>query len=123
MPAGSAACPRCGATLFACKPHGFERAFVLYVAALLLLAIANAFPFLTLKVQGQMQSSHLASATIDMYRQGMPEIAVAVVLFVVVFPLLKIFIGLAVVGPLTFGRTIPGARAVYRIFDALHPGR
>jgi paraquat-inducible protein A len=120
-PDGGAKCPRCGATLFACKPHGFERALVLYLAALLLLAIANAFPFLTLKVQGQMQSSHLISGAIDMYRQGMPEIAVAVVLFVVVFPLLKIFIGLAVVGPLTFGRTIPGARAVYRIFDALHP--
>jgi paraquat-inducible protein A len=120
-PQASAKCPRCGATLFAHKPHGFERAFVLYLAALLLLAIANAFPFLTLKVQGQMQSSHLISGAIDMYRQGMPEIAVAVILFVVVFPLLKIFIGLAVVGPLTFGRTIPGARAVYRIFDALHP--
>ena len=46
-PDGSAKCPRCGATLFACKPHGFERAFVLYLAALLLLLIANAFPFLT----------------------------------------------------------------------------
>jgi paraquat-inducible protein A len=120
-PDGSAKCPRCGATLFAYKPHGFERAFGLYMAALLLLAIANAFPFLTLKVQGQMQSSYLISGAIDLYRQGMPEIAVAVVLFVVVFPLLKIVIGLVVVGPLTFGRTIPGARAVYRMFDALHP--
>ncbi len=90
------------ATLFGCKPHGFERAFVLYLTALLLLLIANAFPFLTLKVQGQLQSSHLISGAIDLYRQGMPEIAVAVVLFVVVFPLLKILIGLAVVGPLAF---------------------
>ena len=95
----SATCSRCGATLFAYKPHGFERAFILYLAALLLLLIANAFPFLTLKVQGQLQSSHLISGAIDLYRKGMPEIAVAVILFVVVFPLLKILIGLAVVGP------------------------
>jgi len=120
-PGASAKCPRCAATLFGHKPHGFERAFVLYLAALLLLAIANAFPFLTLKVQGQLQSSHLISGAIDLYRRGMWEIAVAVVLFVVVFPLVKILIGLAVVGPLTFGRTIPGAHAVYRIFAALHP--
>ena len=51
----------------------------------------------------------------------MSEIAVAVVLFVVVFPLLKILIGLAVVGPLTFGRKLPGANALYRLFDKLHP--
>jgi paraquat-inducible protein A len=120
-PEGSAKCPRCEATLFGCKPHGFERAFVLYLAALLLLLIANAFPFLTLKVQGQTQSSHLISGAIDLYRQGMPEIAVAVVLFVVVFPLLKIFIGVAVVGPLTFGLRLLGAHGLYRIFDLLHP--
>ena len=120
-PDTSAMCSRCGATLFAYKPHGFERAFILYLAALLLLVIANAFPFLTLKVQGQLQSSHLISGAIDLYRKGMPEIAVAVILFVVVFPLLKILIGLAVVGPLTFGRKLPGANALYRLFDKLHP--
>jgi paraquat-inducible protein A len=103
------------------KPHGFERAFILYLAVLLLLLIANAFPFLTLKVQGQLQSSYLISGAIDLYREGMPEIAVAVVLFVVVFPLLKILVGLAVVGPLTFGRKLPGANALYRLFDKLHP--
>ena len=114
-------CSRCGATLFAYKPHGFERAFILYLAALLLLVIANAFPFLTLKVQGQLQSSHLISGAIDLYRKGMPEIAVAIILFVFVFPLLKILIGLAVVGPLTFARKLPGAKALYRLFDKLHP--
>jgi paraquat-inducible protein A len=72
-------------------------------------------------VQGQLQSSYLISGAIDLYREGMPEIAVAVVLFVVVFPLLKILVGLAVVGPLTFGRKLPGANALYRLFDKLHP--
>src|SRR6266511_3687357 len=120
-PGASAKCPRCAATLLGHKPHGFERAFVLYLAALLLLAIANAFPFLTLKVQVQLQSSDLISGAIDLCRRGMWDIAVSVVLFVVVFPLVKILIGLAVVGPLTFWRTIPGAHAVYRIFAALHP--
>ena len=89
-PEASARCPRCGATLFAHKPHGFERAFVLYLSALLLLLIANAFPFLTLKVQGQVQSEPSDLRRHRPLPHGMPEIAVAVVLFVVVFPLLKI---------------------------------
>jgi paraquat-inducible protein A len=67
-PDTSAMCSRCGGTLFAYKPHGFERAFILYLAALLLLVIANAFPFLTLKVQ--LQSSHFISGAIDLYRKG-----------------------------------------------------
>ena len=118
---GEADCPRCGAALFSHKPEGFQRAFVLYLTALILLGLANAFPFMTLQVQGHVQSSHLMSGALDLYRQGMWEVAVAVILFVVVFPLSKILIGLAVVGPLLFGRTLPGAHALYRIYDRLHP--
>ncbi|HYN37726.1 MAG TPA: paraquat-inducible protein A [Rhodospirillales bacterium] len=118
---GAIACPRCGSVLLAAKPERLERALVLYLTALILLIIANAFPFLTMKVQGLEQSSHLLSGAIDLYRQGMWEVSVAVVLFVFVFPLLKIVTGLLVVGPLAYGRGFPGAEALYRLFDRLHP--
>lgn len=97
------------------------RASVLYLTALILLAIANAFPFLTLKVQGHEQSSHLLSGVLDLYREGMGEVAIAVALFVFVFPLVKIVIGLLVVGPIAFGRRLNGAEALYRLFDQIHP--
>lgn len=108
-------------TLFAYKPDGMERAFILYLAALIFLIIANAFPFLTLKAQGMVQPSHLLSGAIDIARDGMPEVGIAVVLFVIGFPLAKILIGLAVVGPLAFGRRIVGANALYRLYERLHP--
>lgn len=120
-PGGTADCGRCGADLFAHKPGGFQRAFALYSAALVLLVIANSFPFMTLKVEGQVQSSHMLSGAVDLWSRGMPEVAIAVVLFVAVVPLAKIIIGLAVVGPLALGRTPPGARPLYRLFDRLHP--
>jgi paraquat-inducible protein A len=120
-PGGEAACSRCDSTLVCHKPEGFQRAFILYLTALILLGLANAFPLITLKVQGQIQSSHLMSGAIDIYRDGMWEIAAAVILFVVIVPLCKILIGIAVTGPLTFGRTVRGAHALYRLFDALHP--
>lgn len=120
-PGGAAECSRCGSVLFAYKPHGFERALVLYLAALIFLVIANTFPFLTLKAQGQVQSSLLLSGAIDIYRDGMPEIGIAVIVFVLGVPLLKIVIGLLVVGPLAFGRRIRGANALYRLYERLHP--
>ena len=88
---------------------------------MILFVIANAFPFLSLKVQGQATSSHLMSGAIDLWRDGMPEIAIAVILFVVVFPLGKILIGVAVVGPLAMGRSFRGAPAIYRLYSRLHP--
>ena len=115
------ACRRCGSRLFARKRDGFQRAFVLYLTALVLLGIANAFPFLTLKVQGRVQSSHLLSGVFDLYREGMGEVAVAVALFVFVFPLVKILTGLLVVGPIAYGRRLKGTEALYRLFDQLHP--
>ncbi len=122
MPSGATAdCSRCGGTLFAHKPDGMERAFVLYLAALIFLIIANAFPFLTLKAQGMVQPSHLVSGAIDIARDGMPEVGIAVVLFVIGFPLAKILIGLAVVGPLAFGRRLIGTNALYRLYERLHP--
>lgn len=116
-----AMCERCGAGLLTAKPEAFGRAFALNLTSLILLVIANSFPFLTLKVQGQVQSSHLLSGALDLWREGMGEVAVAVVLFVFVFPLFKIGIGLLVMGPLAHGRSLRGAAGLYRLFDRLHP--
>jgi paraquat-inducible protein A len=120
-PGGEADCTRCGSTLFAHKPDGLQRAAGLYLTALILFVLANAFPFMTLKVQGQVQSSHLLSGAIELFREGMWEVAIVVTLLIFVVPLLKIVIGLLVVGPLTFGRRLRGVYALYRVFDWLHP--
>jgi paraquat-inducible protein A len=118
---GTVACTRCGTGLVTIKSERLERAFVLYLTALVLLIIANSFPFLTMKVQGLVQSSHLLSGAIDLFGQGMWEISIAVILFVFVVPLIKIVTGLLVVGPLAYGHSFRGAEALYRLFDRLHP--
>ena len=118
---GSVDCARCGAGLITAKPDRLERAFVLYLTALILLVIANSFPFLTMRVQGLEQSSHLLSGAIDLFGQGMWEVSIAVIGFVFVAPLVKTVTGLLVVGPLAYGRGFPRAEALYRLFDRLHP--
>ncbi|MFO1119453.1 MAG: paraquat-inducible protein A [Rhodospirillales bacterium] len=118
---GTIACARCGAGLITAKPERLEQTFALYATALILLIIANSFPFLTMRVQGLEQSSHLLSGAIDLFGQGMWEVSLAVIGFVFVAPLVKIITGLLVVGPLAYGRGFPRAEMLYRLFDRLHP--
>ena len=118
---GTIVCARCGTGLVTAKPERLERAFALYATALILLIIANSFPFLTMKVQGMAQPSHLLSGAFGLFRDGMWEVSLAVIGFVFVAPLVKIITGLLVVGPLAYGRGVPRAEMLYRLFDRLHP--
>lgn len=120
-PGSSLECTRCGAGLITAKPDRLKQAFILYLTALILLIIANSFPFLTMKAQGLVQSSHLLSGAVDLFRQGLWEVGAAVIVFVFVVPLVKIVTGLLVVGSLAYGRGLRGAEALYRLFDRLHP--
>lgn len=118
---GTIVCARCGTGLITAKPERLERAFALYATALILLIIANSFPFLTMKIQGMAQPSHLLSGAIGLFRDGMWEVSLVVILFVFIAPLVKSITGLLVVGPLAYGRGFPRAEALYRLFDRLHP--
>src|SRR5256885_16044 len=57
-----ALCVRCGAVLYQRHPHGLERTAALTAAALVLFAIANAFPILSLELQGERTDATLAGA-------------------------------------------------------------
>src|SRR5438045_8955031 len=48
-----ALCARCGAVLYQRHDQGLDRTLALTVGALLLFAIANAFPILSLDLQGE----------------------------------------------------------------------
>jgi paraquat-inducible protein A len=120
-PGERAVCIRCGATLVDRKHDPIEKPLLLYLTALILLVLANLFPFLTVRIEGRMQPSLFVSGALDLYRSGMPELAVVVVLFMFVFPLTKILSALSVLVPLRFGRRPAMARPVFRLVDVLGP--
>ena len=105
VPPGSRArCGRCGALLFAHKKDPARRALALYAAALALWVVSNAFPFMTLKLEGQEQPSRLLSGALSLYNDGLWQLALLVLLFVIVFPLGKILMNLAVLLAVHQGR-------------------
>jgi paraquat-inducible protein A len=122
IPVGSRArCGRCGAVLLTNKRDATRRALSLYLAALVLWIVANCFPFMTLEMGGRAQPSHLVSGALDLYRDGLWELAAVVFLFVIALPLAKILASLTVIVPMHFGRRLRAAPPLLRLAEALHP--
>jgi paraquat-inducible protein A len=120
-PGGKALCTRCAAPLYRHVPDSLDRASALYLAALMLWVMANAFPFVSLKVGGRVEDNVMLSGPLALAREGMPELGLLVFLTSILFPLLTIAGSLYVLLPLRFGRRLPGAVPAWRMVRLLGP--
>jgi len=120
-PGGKALCSRCAAPLYRNVPDSVDRASALYLAALMLWAMANAFPFVSLKLSGRVEENLMVSGPLSLVRAGMPELGVLVFLTSILFPLMTICGSLYVLAPLRFGWRFPGFAPAYRMVRLLTP--
>jgi len=120
-PQCSAKCPRCGAVLYKGRGHRLDRAIALHVTGLFLFGVANAFPFITFRMEGLEQVSHLATGIWEFYERGLWPLALLVALVTLVVPFAKIFGTLYVLLPLRRGRVLPYAARVFRAVEAFGP--
>jgi paraquat-inducible protein A len=88
---GIARCRRCGAELYRNRPDSLNRALACALAAMVLFAIANAFPIVGLKVSGDLVQTTLFGAVRTLYRDGMWPLAGLVFVTTILMPLLEIF--------------------------------
>ncbi len=118
---GKALCTRCGALLYRKVPNSIERALALNLAAFMLFLMANFFPFISLKASGRIEEDLFLSGAMELYRLGMGELGLLVVLTSFVFPLLIIGGMLYILFPLRFGRRPWKMAPVYRMVRSLMP--
>ncbi|MEJ2101261.1 MAG: paraquat-inducible protein A [Desulfobacterales bacterium] len=105
LPMGATArCARCGAVLYRRKRNSLDRVLALTIAGLILFAVANLYPFLTFRLEAQIQETTLITGIIELYNQGMWIIAGVVLLTSIVMPLLELTGMLYVLLPLKFNR-------------------
>ena len=109
-----ALCARCGAVLYQRHPHGLERTAALTAAALALFAIANAFPILSLELQGERTSATLAGAVSALWSQNMQLVAALVLFTAILMPLAELAALAWLLVPLRFGRRAPYFGAVFQ---------
>ncbi len=95
-----ATCPRCGHVLSSAPPDGLTRSLAFALAAAVLLAAANAFPFMALEAQGLEQVMTLPRTGVELYRDGQASLAVLVLGPIVAVPALMLATLVALLVPL-----------------------
>ncbi len=119
--AGTVQCVRCGAVLHQKKRNSIERTLALTVAGLILFGLANSFPFLAFKLEAQVRQTTLLTGIRELSAQGMPELAVIVMLTTVLVPLGQMLCMLYVLLPLKFNVIPLGLPRVFRWVRHLQP--
>ena len=120
-PGRSAHCSCCGALLLHNPKGGLERPIALNIAALILLILANAFPFLTLQISGREQTTTIIGASRALYEADMGPLAVVVIITTVIGPTLVITSSLYVLLGVRLGVALPMLRSTLSWISHLQP--
>lgn len=118
---GMALCARCGGVLRRRRRNSVERTLALSIAASVLFAVANAFPFLAFDMRGQVTQTTLATGVVDLYEQGLPEIAALVGFTAVLAPFLQLSLLLYVLLPIHVGRVPWQMARAFRLLRRVQP--
>jgi len=122
IPNGAAArCTRCGAVLYRQKRNSLDRSLALVIAGLIVFLLANAFPLLGLKLEGNVKHATLITGVKELYFQGWPELALVVLLTSAVIPLVYLLGLLSILLPLKFDRVPWHLPLVFRFVRSLQP--
>ncbi len=116
-----ALCPRCGQLISACIQDALQRALAFALAAVVLLVLSNAFPFLSLKASGLESVMTIPATAADLHRDGYTALAVLVLGVIVVVPGAVLAVVLALVIPLLQRRNVPWLLPAGRLIFQLSP--
>src|SRR5210317_449818 len=111
----NARCRRCGALLYVHFPKTIDRSLALAITGLVLLVIANIYPFLSLESQGTILETTLITGTIILSQQSMAGVAILVLLTSMLVPCLLLGALVYVLWPMKLGHRLPANRRIFRL--------
>lgn len=118
-PGRRARCVRCGAVLYRRSKGTLDDTFAWTLTAAALLIVANAFPVVSLEVQGQVTNATLFGAARALHGEGMTAVAALVLATLVIAPALELGALLYLIAPLRSGRVAAGFGVLFRLVHAL----
>ena len=87
---GSVRCRRCSALLFKSRTNNIDRPLALYITGMIFFILSNTFPLLTLKFEGQSETTTLLGGVVALYQQGTTGLAFLVLLTTIVVPFVQL---------------------------------
>ena len=118
---GIVRCGRCGAELYRSHPDSFERTLALTAAAILLFVIANSFPIIGLKLQGQVIQTTLFHTVQTLWNEDMKSVGTLVFVTTILMPALELCALTYLLLPLKLGRAPPHFAFVFRVLQTVKP--
>jgi paraquat-inducible protein A len=118
-PHGVGRCRRCSAVLYRDSPHGLDKSLACTLGALILFAIANAYPIVGLEVQGNRVIASLYDTLHTLWNDGREDVALLVGATTMVTPALQIGLMLYLLFPLRFNRLAAGAIPLLRFLQTV----
>lgn len=94
---------------------------MLTVAAAILYAIANAYPFMYFKIQGRVEVNTMLTGVVEVWERGYQPLSALIFLASILAPGLTIGALLYVLVPIRLGRIAPGAARVFRFLAVIGP--
>jgi len=119
---GTEQCRRCGAILWRDSPHGIEKTLAFALAAAAAFLIANAFPIVSLNLQGNETATTLWGAVQTLWAtDGMRTLAIVVAFTTIAVPGLEVAGMIYLLLPLARGLTPRGGAVVLHALHAIAP--
>jgi len=112
---GRTRCIRCHGSLQRAENARIDTAIALAVCALVLLWLANAYPLVTMHVNGASRETTLTGAALGLYHQNYKSLGVLVFLTTVIGPLVQVLTLLYVLMPLWRNRAARGQNTGIRL--------
>ena len=117
----TATCARCGTILWRYCGINLSSWLALALTTLIVFVVANAYPVISMSVQGMTRQASLLDAVMMTWRQGYHATAIMTGLAGFGVPLSYVFVLLWVLFPLAMGREPLGFRPIMRVLGALKP--
>jgi paraquat-inducible protein A len=107
-------CDRCGSELYRNADNRYRVLLPIVIACLIVFAICNAYPIVTMEIQGVTAQTTLWQAVTVLSGENMQLVALLVFATTIFFPLFEMTALLYVLVPLAMGRIPPGFGLVLR---------
>ena len=114
-----AKCSRCGCVLYRRKYNSLDRTLALTLASLILIIIANIFPFMAFEMGVKIRQTTLITGITELYKQGWPELAGLVMLTTIVAPFIQVMGMLYILLPLRANRLAPKFTTIFRFVRSM----
>jgi paraquat-inducible protein A len=119
--AAATRCARCRAPLQRLENGNIDTAIAIAICALVLFVLSNAYPLVTIQVNGTTRATTLLGAALGLYAQNHAGLAALVVTTTVAGPFLQIASLLYLLVPLRRGRAAPGQNTIFRLLAQVRP--